>query len=222
MFVEHMFNTFRNPSVLNKRKVNEPDVCPICKRGIRPISLSDYCVRHPEKTEQDVFVITFVCTSCYKPFIAYYGNGRVDPVLLAPVSFDERTFEDRIIAISPKFVAIYNQSLEAESRGLNEISGMGYRKALEFLIKDYLIHCEPEQRETIEAMQLGNCIANKLTNDKLKAVASRAVWLGNDFTHYNRKFEEFEIADLKRFIDTCIFWILSELTVEEALAIERR
>ena len=36
------------------------------------------------------------------------------------------------------FLTIYNQSLSAEDNNLDQIAGIGYRKALEFLIKDYL------------------------------------------------------------------------------------
>lgn len=42
-------------------------------------------------------------------------------------------------AISPRFVTIYEQAMRAAQMGYDELVGMGYRKALEFLIKDYLI-----------------------------------------------------------------------------------
>lgn len=99
---------------------------------------------------------------------------------------------------------------------------MGYRKALEFLIKDYLIITIGEDAETIKRMELNNCISNKVTNEGLKTLAQRATWLGNDFTHYTRKFEEYELDDLKRFLDATIQWINMELTIREAAAIPRR
>lgn len=38
--------------------------------------------------------------------------------------------------VSPQFVEIYNQAKAAESFQLDQITGLGLRKALEFLIKD--------------------------------------------------------------------------------------
>ena len=37
-----------------------------------------------------------------------------------------------------KFIDVYNQSLEAEIKGLDEIAGMGFRKSLEILVKDFV------------------------------------------------------------------------------------
>ena len=38
--------------------------------------------------------------------------------------------------------------------GLYEKYGVGYRKALEFLIKDYLIKRKPEEKDQIQRIQL--------------------------------------------------------------------
>ncbi len=41
----------------------------------------------------------------------------------------------------------------------------------------------------------------------------RAVWLGNDQTHYLRKWEDKDLADLKRLIQLTLHWIeMDELT----------
>ena len=46
-----------------------------------------------------------------------------------------------------KFADIYFESLKAEKLGLSEIAGMGFRKAVEFLVKDWAIHLKPSDRE---------------------------------------------------------------------------
>ena len=99
---------------------------------------------------------------------------------------------------------------------------MGYRKALEFLIKDYAILCHPDDADSIRAKPLAQCINEMIDYDRLKTLAQRAVWLGNDFTHYERRFDEFEITDLKKFIDAALFWIEAELTTDEAEQITPR
>jgi len=51
----------------------------------------------------------------------------------------EKAFPKEVEKYSKNFIVIYNQAFTAEINGLTEICGLGYRKAFEFLIKDYLI-----------------------------------------------------------------------------------
>ena len=199
-------------------KIYEPEQCPMCKFDICP-EMHQRLVYLDNNKEYRYFIV-YVCTHCHRPFIAHYRGTH--PEFLAPNRPESREFDPKINEVSPDFCSIYNQSLSSEALALDQISGMGYRKALEFLIKDYLIHKNPDEADTIRRMELGNCIANKVDNEKLKAVASRATWIGNDFTHYTRRFEEYEISDLKRFIDATLLWILMELTTDEALSIDSR
>lgn len=98
------------------------------------------------------------------------------------------------------------------------ICGTGYRKSLEFLIKDYLISITPEdQHETIRNKFLNNCIRDNISNINIKTVASRAVWLGNDETHYTRKWEDKDINDLKSIIELTLHWIESEIRTQKLL-----
>ncbi|NGT51777.1 DUF4145 domain-containing protein [Clostridium perfringens] len=92
---------------------------------------------------------------------------------------------------------------------------MGYRKALEFLIKDYLIHKNSEIKEEIEGKLLGKCINENVENPKIKKMAKGASWLGNDETHYIRKWKDKDINDLKKMIDLTVYWIAYELKTEE-------
>lgn len=100
-----------------------------------------------------------------------------------------KEFSNTITEISPSFDKIYNEAYKAEQQDLEEICGVGYRKALEFLIKDYLISKGEENEETIKNAPLGQCIQNYVNDDRIKKVAKRAAWLGNDETHYVRKWE---------------------------------
>jgi hypothetical protein len=209
--------------------INEPEICPICSAAIKPILLANvaYLMRyHGDSGLSEAKrwgVCLYKCGMCYGAFFARYAlAGGVEPIEIAPVGFVPERFPERVASLSPRFVEIFNQALRADSLSMTEVSGIGLRKALEFLIKDYLIHKEPSAKEQIEAMFLSKCISDKLGNPKLKAVASRAVWIGNDFTHYARKFKDFEIADLRRFIDATVAWVNLELTTDEALSISPR
>lgn len=130
-----------------------------------------------------------------------------------------KVFSEIINSISPQFVSIYNQAYHAEQTNLDQICGVGYRKALEFLIKDYLISKEIDEqiKENIKKKFLNNCIQDYVQNDNIKNVAKRAVWLGNDETHYVRVWANKDVNNLKQLIDLTVRWIENEVETERVL-----
>jgi hypothetical protein len=130
-----------------------------------------------------------------------------------------RAFDERIMEVSPRFVRIYNQAAQAEAHGLDELVGIGYRKALEFLIKDYLCHQQPDKQDEIKkTKQLGTVINNFVSDPNVKEIASRTAWLGNDEAHYVREWEDKDIEDLKQLMQLTIFWVSSSLLTEKLKA----
>ncbi|MBO7415554.1 MAG: DUF4145 domain-containing protein [Bacteroidaceae bacterium] len=130
-----------------------------------------------------------------------------------------KIFSKIITDISPLFASIYNQAYHAEQMNLSQICGVGYRKALEFLIKDYLISRETDEQiiDNIKNKFLSNCIQENVKNDNIKNVAKRAVWLGNDETHYVRQWADKDVCNLKQLIDLTVWWIESEIGTERVL-----
>ena len=63
-------------------------------------------------------------------------------------------------------------------------------------------------------MDLGNCV-NKL-DGQIKNIAKASIWIGNDETHYFRKNPEYDIEDLKSFINTLIHFIEIDFAVNSA------
>ncbi|MEQ9351683.1 MAG: hypothetical protein RJQ00_03785 [Vicingaceae bacterium] len=98
-----------------------------------------------------------------------------------------------------KFIKTYLQSLEAESNGHDEIAGMGYRKSIEYLVKDWAIQNKPEDKDKILGLWLAGCI-NEYFTGELKEILERATWLGNDQSHYNKLFDEYNVDHLKELI----------------------
>ncbi len=78
----------------------------------------------------------------------------------------------------------------------------------------------PGDQTSIEKMPLQQCIEKYIEDRYLKAAASRAVWLGNDQTHYVQKFENNDISDLKKLITATVHWISMLHITEEAEAME--
>jgi hypothetical protein len=113
--------------------------------------------------------------------------------------------------LSPDFYEIYNQAQKAERSDWVLVAGPGYRKALEFLIKDYACNLHPDEIEKIRKMELGPCIQQYMINPLVKDTAQRAAWLGNDETHYLRKWEGKDLQDLKELLQLVTTIIHSEL-----------
>jgi hypothetical protein len=123
-------------------------------------------------------------------------------------------FSQEIVNLSGSFVSIYNQAVTAEGMGLVDIAGPGFRKALEFLIKDYAISLHPEGAEDIKKIQLVPVITKYLSGDSLPIVSIRAAWLGNDETHYERRWVGKDLTDLKKLIDATVHFIVMQKLVE--------
>jgi hypothetical protein len=119
--------------------------------------------------------------------------------------------------LSPSFVEIHGQANAAEYWRLDQIAGVGYRKALEFLVKDYCSKIDPTKAEAIKAKQLGQVIADHISDANIQECARRAAWLGNDETHYVRLWTEKDIGDLKSLINLTESWINSHLLTQKYL-----
>jgi hypothetical protein len=202
-------------SVAEREVDRDPDRCPCCHHAITPQALTAV---HGSGSKQTPLQVVYHCpnTACHSLFIAYFeeGESRGGPKILAgcaPVSIQKRVFSETLTGISPSYCEIANEAHVAEQRGLKQICGIGYRKALEFLIKDYLIALDPAERTAIEGEFLGTCIAKRVQNTNLRNVAQRATWLGNDEAHYKRKWVDKDLSDLKHMIDLTCYWI-EELT----------
>lgn len=194
----------------------EPNECPFCHKRITTRINQAF-------TKDKILEIVYRCpdSDCGRTFIGIYqneyvGNSWQFRYKSSTVgTFIETNFSDNIKELSNNFVEIFNQASKSESLNLNHISGIGYRKALEFLIKDYLTSIKPDKEENIKKKFLGKCIKEDIDNMNVKEMAERATWLGNDETHYVRKWESKDIVDLKLLIKVTLHWIEMELLTEQ-------
>ena len=187
-----------------------PDKCPRCHRNIHPRGLT--ATISPDERDAQV-VFQCVSSQCEKLFIADYslGNGLkgtawylIDVQPRAPMSPNVTAL---VAKLSPQFVKIYSQAAAAEAQGLDEVVGIALRKALEFLVKDFATEQHKDRKDEIHRMLLGQCIDNFVDDPSAKSCAKRAAWLGNDETHYLRKWETKDIEDLKRLVRLTSNWI---------------
>lgn len=204
---------------------DEPANCPLCKHAIKPTELH---FQEYKNNDGDWFLSGFyLCRHCYQTFLTLHkcalttSNGHpsrftADLVHIGPVRYAEEQFENGISDLSPQFVKIYNQALAAESSGLDEIAGLGYRKAMEFLVKDFCIHRHHDDEEKIKSMPLAQCIKSYVKSEEIQTLASRAAWIGNDEAHYIRKQEGRDVSDMKNFIKATVYFVGMVLITEDA------
>jgi hypothetical protein len=200
-----------------------PNECPICGRNVivQQIAVPFVAI--------GVLELYSRCPNfdCSRGFISLYrfdpGRSQGQPVQhfnferSIPLEARRRECTPEIAALSPMFEKIAAQAQRAEDNGLEEIAGPGFRKALEFLIKDYAIslQIEDKAKEDIKKIQLGNVIAKYLSGEKLPVVSKRAAWLGNDETHYERRWVGKDLEDLKKLIAAVEHFIAMEVLVKE-------
>lgn len=198
-----------------------PSECPICKSHVVPPVIYAATGNHLcSNGQRDDGVAVYYCPACHRAFMSSIFKGISETWSfehLEPSRPVVSLFNEILKDISPSFIEIYHQAEAAEAYNLGEIAGMGYRKSLEFLIKDWLIQQNPKDKADIEKLLLGACINNYITQPNIKATATAATWLGNDETHYVRKWLDKDISDMKVFIDACLHFILADYQAAEAL-----
>ena len=208
--------------------IERVDTCPLCNNGIDVRILYAYL-----NDETMLAEILFQCpkSDCHHVFLGFYSaklptNRKIlltsaPPYViykldgLAPIKFHPREFSTEITSISNNFVRIYNQSKQAEDLMLNEIAGPGYRKSLEFLIKDFAILKNAAKEKEIKVHALSEVINNYVDDQRIQNMAKRASWIGNDEAHYERRWEDKDITDLKRLIELTVKWIESVQMTED-------
>ncbi len=190
-----------------------PSWCPFCYYALVPIEIT-HCVIEVIQNRVE-FVYQCPRPVCGHLFIATYLTNEQYNILelsrVAPSLPREPCIPGEVAEISPSFVEIFSQALAAESYQLHQIAGVGLRKALEFLIKDYCIYLDEESADQIKASPLSVCIRDHVSDQNVKQCAERAVWLGNDETHYVRRWEDKDVEDLKALITLTSNWIQSSV-----------
>lgn len=205
-----------------------PSQCPICEVAYAETPKASHytCDRHHSTSIVKVYS-TYFCPHCEEMFfVVYYVGGNIFEVAhegyileTYPVSTATTEFLEYILNLSPRFVEIYHQAEQAEKAGLFEICGMGYRKAVEILIKDYAIRKYPNEEEKIKEMLLAQCIQKYIENDSIRTLAMGCAWIGNDETHYTRQHEERCIDDLKSFVQAMVQFINMVMAVDDAASL---
>lgn len=82
-------------------------------------------------------------------------------------------------------------------------------------MKDYAISLNPDKADLIATEPLAACIAKYISDNNVRECARRAAWLGNDETHFARRWEDRDIDDLKDLIELTLVWLQYALRTAE-------
>ena len=204
------------------------EYCPHCDVTISPILISQHKF-YDESLNLPMHTLVLQCNrhNCSRLYLAdiWLQSGFasedvtvIDYSILPKVTkvYDD----DKISDISPEFVNIYNESLKAEGIGLLKICGCGYRKAIEFLVKDYIISSNKDNEDfnindIKKSTRVIKLIEKYFEDPLLISVAKKLFWLGNDETHYERKWESKDIKDMKNLIEVFLYKIKMDLSVKK-------
>lgn len=193
------------------------NICPFCNKTGRQIYITGFTTVG-EADEGAGMVIT-KCTFCENTAIRVMSidldtndfglneyNEKYREKRIIP-SVTEQEFPEIIITEYPKFSKIYRQSEIAESNNLDLICGMGYRRALEFLITDFLKKTKPELKEELEKTNMPfHTKIDKLPNE-IRSLPKVSSWIGNDETHVIKRNKNLNIQDMKAFILALVKYI---------------
>lgn len=197
-----------------------PEQCPMCHKKIAPRFIDGF------REENESVSIMFYCNGCKHSFIGRYkdtnfkktnGFYELDLIKCEPIQVEKIAFSKQIASLSERFTNVYNQAYEADQLGLTEIAGVGYRKALEILVKDFAIWQHPEKMEEIKKAWLSKCISEFVDNSDIQVLANASIDIGNDETHYEKLYEDCNIEDMKAFIEAAVSLIESKIKTKEAV-----
>lgn len=178
----------------------KPATCPFCGYGTdAPFSKREVF----SFNDHYILAATCCCTSCGKTFFfmcEYEKSSSYKPVLYPEVSFIP--FENEILSsISERFIDMYNQALQCEFVENIELAAIGYRSALEILIKDFAINELGKDAAEVSKKKLCAAIGEYLNQSDLVKTADVIRILGNDYTHYERKYPEYDFFLLKGYME---------------------
>lgn len=205
-----------------------PNACPHCGKEMSPVTHNTISAYKSRQLSSTVGVF-LQCTSsgCEKYYTLEYEvhyeqrTNVYTPVNLISYKYSppiDINLPANIEKVSPQFVEIYTEATQAEQLKLGQIAGVGYRKSAEFLIKDYAINKNPTDEDAIKSKMLMQVITKYLDDfPKIQNLAKAIAWIGNDETHYERRHDDKDIKDLKKFIKAAAQFIAADYDADEAL-----
>lgn len=205
--------------------IEEPRICNHCDHTGEQIFISGvYCEVPIYESKAICFFSCYFCKRISIHFMSYIRTHEAEWLSTNDVlpkdnsNSKEVFFSPEMVEKFPEFVNIYNQSQRAQDDGLNQIAGMGFRKALEFLVTDFLLSYPPDGVDEEWLKDPKTSLSNKiekLENQRIKKISKAISFIGNDETHYTRRHPEHDVESIKSFIKALLSDVENEMTLLE-------
>lgn len=206
---------FPNTSYFLNKVYNVPKKCPHCLHSIS-VTVLDAKQQNYDSLHHMNFLL-HKCPECEKGFMTVHlrivKSGSNELLYCYPSNIVHK-HSKLIENFSPRFVEVYNQAYMAEQMNHITLAGSGYRIALEIIVKDFAIIANPQDEEKIRNnITLNNCIQEYYKDIETLVPAHVVRKLGNDFSHYNKKFEEVDFKEIKTYLDIFVLNIEMKLKI---------
>lgn len=191
---------------------NKPQLCPHCGINTDAPMEKYNMVSYSEADNTQLIVFIWRCTVCEKVFVSLHTLNKdvVEYVGTYPQKlslFNDAQLEE----VSPRFIEVYNQALRAELTSDYNLAAIGFRTALEILTKDFAIAYSGDTKEQIVKLTLCDTIKKYFGESAVFSSANAIRILGNDHTHYERKYPEYDFSWLKECMAIVIALVRAEL-----------
>lgn len=200
-----------------------PEICPHCHKEVG----FDLCglTQGSSINSIRICLAVFQCPACKELTVGRYLQNfdrfdkfpYIHSIYYPEAQFKDIFFDQCINNISKDFQNLYNQAAKAEHYGCIDIAGAGYRKATEFLIRDFAKHMHPDKKEAIDKTEAVRNVVKNFLQDfpRLKEASDSALVLGNDETHYSKIYTDYDLSDLKDFINITCTEIAAEIKLRD-------
>lgn len=188
----------KHPLYKTRLALPVPNICPFCNHDIVPSVQNE---SHYFQDNVALMYLSLFCPACKNAWVNKYDLSWGEPQLVSANKRFKRPEEitSNIVKVSPVGAETLTQALQAEQDGYDQLVGIGIRKAIEFLLKDFYSFKLPDDSSKIKRMYLGDLINTYITDKDLYTLAKATTWLANDETHYVRKHTDKDLQTLKRF-----------------------
>ena len=115
--------------------------------------------------------------------------------------------------LSPRFVDLYRQAQAAEDLEAWDVAAMGYRAALEVLLKDYAIRALGRDEKAVARSKLADLIVEVFHEQELVNCADVVRLLGNDYTHFQRRYTDVDFLNIRRYLDLLVSSVAARLAM---------
>lgn len=212
------FPPFSNTPALNFPFL-KPTLCPHC--GISTDAVFRDAKQLPFSSGGAEKSLSFVsllwaCTACKRHFLTCYvaDKKRRAATLVymyppaAPYAPDPLVQD-----LSPRFVDLYRQAQAAEDLEAWDVAAMGYRAALEVLLKDYAIRALGRDEKAVARSKLADLIVEVFHEQELVNCADVVRLLGNDYTHFQRRYTDVDFLNIRRYLDLLVSSVAARLAM---------